>query len=176
MILYKCEQSNVSRDYKELSVVDFIYYRVSLDRILEYSLISVALLADDMTEAGVVDDYLIPAIGQRFDLRCVILTEDFLKLFKDEISIIISDKENVIWEIIYDMIYNEKTDNMFTVNYVKKLISAYIRVSEMIGETPPYCSVEDFFCYFNSEGRNEYDKFLQLSKNNESETLIENNL
>ena len=104
------------------------------------------------------------------------MTENFSKDFKDEISILISDKENVIWGIIHDIIYHKKAENTYTVNYVKKLISAYIRVSEMIGETLPYCSVEDFFCYFNHEGKNEYDKFLQFSQNYEGEELIENDL
>ena len=63
------------------------------------------------------------------------MDKDFLLTNKERISLLLSDKENEIWNIIDEICENEESG--YTVDYAKKLITSYISISELIGERVP---------------------------------------
>lgn len=86
------------------------------------------------------------------------MNKDFWEINKSKISLLISNKENEIWEIIHNT-NNSLPYSFHVINYVEQLIMCYIYVSKMLGEQLPYKNLKEFFCYCNLEGVNEYEKF-----------------
>ncbi|MBQ5825444.1 MAG: hypothetical protein IIW48_11645, partial [Clostridia bacterium] len=80
------------------------------------------------------------------------MEKEFFENNKDKVSMLLADKENEIWRII--------DNHSYTNSYIKKLISAYISVSNLIGTELPYKDVKSFFCDCNEDGINEYNEFL----------------
>ena len=66
------------------------------------------------------------------------MEKEFFENNKDKVSMLLADKENEIWRII--------DNHSYTNSYIKKLISAYISVSKLIGTELPYKDVKSFFC------------------------------
>lgn len=77
---------------------------------------------------------------------------------------LISNKEDEIWRIIHEAIYNGNSDELYSLKYVEKLINSLVSVSKSIGERPPFSNMKDFFCYYSPEGKMEYNSFLHLKE------------
>lgn len=93
------------------------------------------------------------------------MDKDFGLANKERISLLLSNKENEIWDIIYDLICEKKESN-YSVDYVKKLITSYIYVSEMIGERVPYKDTKSFVCHYNPDGEQIYKKLINSERLN----------
>ena len=91
--------------------------------------------------------------------------KEFFENNKDKVSMLLADKENEIWRII--------DNHSYTNSYIKKLISAYISVSKLIGTELPYKDVKSFFCDCYEDGINEYNEFLKYDQNSADECFIE---
>lgn len=86
------------------------------------------------------------------------MDKDFLLTNKERISLLLSDKENEIWNIIDEICENEESG--YTVDYAKKLITSYISISELIGERVPYKDTKSFVCHYNPDGEQIYKKLI----------------
>ena len=94
------------------------------------------------------------------------MDKDFLLTNKERISLLLSDKENEIWNIIDEICENEESG--YTVDYAKKLITSYISISELIGERVPYKDTKSFVCHYNPDGEQIYKKLINSERlNNE---------
>lgn len=89
------------------------------------------------------------------------MENEFWAVHKSKISLLVSNKENEIWEIIHDTKSESSSYPLYIVNYVEQLIISYIYVSKMLGHKLPYNNSKEFFCYCNPEGVDEYENFTQ---------------
>lgn len=87
------------------------------------------------------------------------MKKEFWRIHRSKLSLLISNKENEIWEIIHDINNENLPCPLHIANYIEQLIISYIYVSKMIGDKLPYNNSKEFFCYCNPEGVNEYKKF-----------------
>ena len=87
------------------------------------------------------------------------MEKEFWEIYKSQIFLLISNKENEIWEIIHNINNKNLLYSTHIVNYVEQLIISYIYISKMIGNQLPYNNTKDFFCYCNPEGVYEYENF-----------------
>ncbi len=95
------------------------------------------------------------------------MDKDFWLTNKERISLLLSDKENEIWNIIDEIC--EKEESGYSIDYVKKLISSYISISELIGERVPYKDTKTFICYYNPDGEQIYQKLINCEKFNDED-------
>ncbi len=103
------------------------------------------------------------------------MEKEFLRTNKNEISLLISDKENEIWRIIHSTI-NDKKYLLYSVDYVEQLVLSYIFISDVIGEKLPYRNMKEFFCYYNDDGIREYDEFLKCALHQKDKNFDEDKL